>query len=233
VSFAIFTSDGLYMLLRWLHYIFGVIWIGHLYYFNFTQGPFFAETDATTKSNAIQKLLPRALWWFRWGAMFTFLTGLGMLKMKAMQSGWEVFGTSWGINILVGSLFATMMFLNVWLIIWPNQKVVIANAEATAKGQAANPAAARAGAVALLGSRTNTMFSFPMLFFMGTASHLPIAVDEASNPWLLFGVLGALIAAFEINIFKGKLGPMTSVKGVIHCALALTVVVYALLEVLI
>lgn len=233
MDLAIFSADGSYMLLRWFHYIFGVIWIGHLYYFNFTQGPFFAETDASTKSNAIQKLLPRALWWFRWGAMFTFITGLLMLKLKAMQSGWEVFGTSWGINILVGSLFATVMFLNVWLIIWPNQKIVIANAEGTAKGQPANPAAAGAGARALLASRTNVLFSFPMLFFMGTASHLPIGVSENSQAMLLYGILGLIIVGLEVNIFKGKLGPLTTVKGVIHSAIGFTVLTYALLEVLI
>ena len=76
-------QGNFYFFMRWMHYFFGIIWIGHLYYFNFTQAPFFAETDPATKSNAIQKLLPRALWWFRWGAMMTFITGF----IKATISG--------------------------------------------------------------------------------------------------------------------------------------------------
>ena len=82
------STDIIYFLMRWLHYVFGIIWIGHLYYFNFTQAPFFGETDAATKSNAIQKLVPRALWWFRWGAMFTFITGLIMLSIWAFHQRW-------------------------------------------------------------------------------------------------------------------------------------------------
>src|ERR1044072_3444032 len=84
---AIFSVEGLTFLLRWLHFFFGVIWIGHLYYFNFVQGAFFAETDAATKSNAIQKLVPRALWWFRYGALYTMATGALMLLLKAHMQG--------------------------------------------------------------------------------------------------------------------------------------------------
>ena len=70
------------ILLRFSHIIFGIIWIGHLYYFNFTQGPFFAETDAPTKSGAIQKLVPRALWWFRWAALVTWVAGAWLLAER-------------------------------------------------------------------------------------------------------------------------------------------------------
>ena len=72
---ALFSDAGVELLLRWLHFLAGITWIGLLYYFNFVQGPFFAEADGATKSAATQKLVPRALWWFRWGAMFTFLSG--------------------------------------------------------------------------------------------------------------------------------------------------------------
>src|SRR6185503_1869849 len=105
-----------------LHFFFGVTWIGHLYYFNFVQGAFFAETDAATKSNAIQKLVPRALWWFRWGAMWTLVTGLVMLLAKGHQAGgMEIYSTSWGVAILTGGLFGLTMWANVWFVIWPNQ----------------------------------------------------------------------------------------------------------------
>src|SRR2546426_833363 len=120
---------GILFLLRWIHFLAGVTWIGLLYYFNFVQGPFFAEADASTKSSATQKLVPRALWWFRWGAMLTFLSGLAILMQR--KASWN---DAWGMTILTGAAFGTLMFLNVWLVIWPNQKVVIASAVPGAGG---------------------------------------------------------------------------------------------------
>lgn len=227
---ALFQSQGLLMILRWIHFFFGIVWIGHLYYFNFTQGPFMAETDPATKSGVTQKLLPRALWWFRWGAMFTFLSGWAYLGIRGHELGGAFLQTSYGITILMGAILASLMWFNVWFVIWPNQQVVIANAEATAKGQPANPAAAGSAARALTASRTNVLFSMPMLFFMGTASHLNILVSETSNVGALFGVFGLIVAALQFNAMKGKTGPMTTVKGVIHMGMVLLVVLYALVE---
>ncbi|MEI6398803.1 MAG: antitermination protein NusG, partial [Pseudomonadota bacterium] len=147
------NTDIVYFFMRWLHYFFGIIWIGHLYYFNFTQVPFFGETDATTKSNAIQKLVPRALWWFRWGAMFTFITGLIMLSIWGSRVGGDAMKTSFGLFIMVGATLGTLMFLNVWLIIWPCQKVVIESTTNAAQGKPALPNAAAKGAAAFLASR--------------------------------------------------------------------------------
>ena len=93
----IFSVQGWDLLLRWIHFLAGITWIGLLYYFNFVQGEWFKETDASAKSAAIQKLVPRALWWFRWGAMFTFLAGFLTLHSKGMQGGWGIFASSWGI----------------------------------------------------------------------------------------------------------------------------------------
>lgn len=233
MELALFNSDGLLFLFRWFHFFFGVLWIGHLYYFNFTQGPFFAETDASTKSGAIQKLLPRALWWFRWGAMFTFLTGWLYLGYKGHRDGLALFTTSWGLSILLGAAFGTLMFANVWLIIWPAQKIVIASATQAAKGGAALPQAPAAGARALLASRTNALFSIPMLFFMGAASHLPFAVSPEANFGLIFAVFAVLLGALELNAIKGKLGPMTTVRGVITSGFALTGVTYVAMELLV
>ncbi len=226
------SSGGIEMFLRWVHYFAGVIWIGILYYFNFVQGEWFKEADGTTKNNAINKLVPRALKWFRYGALFTFLSGVFILKYKAMTAGWDIFTTSWGVLILTGAALGTIMFLNVWLIIWPNQKVVIQNATNVIEGKPAIPEAAACGAKAGLASRTNTLFSIPMLFFMGAASHLPIEVSDNFSGWCLFAVLGAVIGALELNAIKGKLGPLTTIKGVTHCGLALTVVLYAIIEII-
>src|SRR3954470_16819714 len=99
MDLALFSLDGLLFILRWLHFFFGVTWIGLLYYFNFVQGSFFAETDATTKTNAIQKLVPRALWWFRWAAMFTMITGVLYLTGRSHIAGMGIFATSWGVCI--------------------------------------------------------------------------------------------------------------------------------------
>ena len=221
------ATNGLHFLMRWLHVFFGVIWIGLLYYFNFVQGAFLAETDAGAKSQVLQKLAPRALWWFRWGAMFTFLTGLVMLSIKGHQdaaaAGGAVFSSPYWINILSGALLATLMFLNVWLIIWPKQKIVIANAKQTAGGGAAIPEAAAAGARATVASRTNTLLSIPMLFFMLSASHLPYAVNESSKVSLYWTLFILIAAGIEGNAIYGKTGPLTTIKGVVTSGFVLTV----------
>jgi uncharacterized membrane protein len=233
MTLALFSMYGLLFLLRWLHFFFGVTWIGLLYYFNFVQGSFFAETDAATKSNAIQKLVPRALWWFRWGAMYTFITGLLYLGLNGHLSGtMAVFASSWGILILTGATLGILMWANVWFVIWPNQKVVIASATAAAKGGQADPRAAACGARAGVASRTNTLFSIPMLFFMGSASHLPLRVGSEPKLGLLTAVLAIIIGGLEVNALKGKTGPMTTVKGVITCGFVLAFVIYFIIEVL-
>jgi uncharacterized membrane protein len=221
--------DIVYFLMRWLHYFFGIIWIGHLYYFNFTQVPFFGETDAQTKSNAIQKLVPRALWWFRWGAMFTFLTGLVMLGIWGSRVGGEAMRTSFGLFISLGAILGTLMFLNVWLIIWPCQKVVIESTTLAAQGKPALPEAGARGTRALVASRTNAMFSLPMLFFMGAASHLPMPASTGSSYAPALGASLIVVALLEANAIKGKIGPMATVKGVIHAGVALTVVLFGIL----
>lgn len=227
----LFSLDGIQFILRWLHFFFGVMWIGHLYYFNFTQGSFMAEADAATKSGVTTKLLPRALWWFRWGAMWTMVTGVLYMGLKGHQAGsFEIYtASSWGILILIGAALGITMWANVWLIIWPNQQVVIKSASQVATGGAALPEAAGSAAKALLASRTNTMLSIPMLFFMGAASHLPIPVTPESNVGLALGLFGLLWLAIEGNAIKGQIGPMKTVKGVITSGFVLTGIIYVLL----
>ena len=220
---ALLQGNALAFLFRWIHLLAGVAWIGLLWYFNFVQGEYFKEADTAAKSDAIRKLVPRALWWFRWGAMFTFLSGLAMLGAKHLS----------GYGIIVGSTLGTLMFLNVWLIIWPNQKVVIASAEKVAGGGEADPAAAGALAKAGLASRTNTLFSIPMLFFMASSVHLAQLATPVQNAGIVsLLVVFGLILLLEINAIKGKTGPMTSVKGVIHMGLLLTLVLYLAMDLL-
>ncbi len=223
MELAIFQGNGLAFILRWIHLLAGVAWIGLLWYFNFVQGEFFKEAEAATKNEAFRKLVPRALWWFRWGAMFTLLSGIALLGVKHLS----------GYGIIVGATLGILMFLNVWLIIWPNQKVAIASAEKVAAGGEADPAAAGALAKAGLASRTNTLFSIPMLFFMASSVHLAQLAQPVMNASVLsLLVVFGLIVLLEINAIKGKTGPMTSVKGVIHMGLLLTVVLYLGIELL-
>ncbi len=216
------SGYGLDYLVRWLHFLAGITWIGLLYYFNFVQGEYFKEAEAEHRSGAIQKLVPRALWWFRWAAMFTFLTGIVMLAYRHPAISYD---------ITIGSTLGILMFLNVWLIIWPNQKIVIASATQVAQGGEALPEAAASAPRAALASRTNTLFSFPMLFFMGSSAHLNNGlIGDASMAGL--GAILVIIAALEVNGMVGKQGPMTKVNGVIGSGVALTVVLYGLRAVL-
>lgn len=231
MGIAMFTQEGLVMFLRFVHFFAGVAWIGHLYYFNFVQGAFFAEVEAPVKNVAFQKLVPKALWWFRWGAMFTFISGIWMLAIQGAELKADFFLTPYGTYIWPGALMGTFMFLNVWLIIWPKQKIMIASAESVLKDGQADPRAAQVAPQAALASRTNTLFSIPLLFFMGASRHLSLGIGE--NPYLAVGVITAIIVAIEINAIVGKPGPMATVKGVIHCGIALLVVLYGLLEALV
>ncbi|MBE46739.1 MAG: antitermination protein NusG [Gammaproteobacteria bacterium] len=213
-------------LFRWIHFFAGVAWIGLLYYFNFVQTEYFKETDAAAKSSAISKLVPRALWWFRWGAMLTFLSGLALAGYMASAINYY---------IVVGMLLGTLMFLNVWLIIWPNQQTVIASNNQVIGGGEALPEAAGSLGKAGLASRTNTLFSIPMLFFMGASAHLSgvgrIPITSEGGTSLLAIILTlVIIAALQLNAIKGKTGPMTSVVGVIHCGIGLAAALLIMIE---
>lgn len=167
----IFTQTGGEMLSRWGHYLAGVTWIGLLYYFNFVQTPAFAQFEAGPRNEATAKLVPRALWWFRYGALLTLLTGLSILAFQENLFEMDYYKTAPGMSIATGILLAVIMFLNVWGIIWRRQKIVIANAQGVLAGREADPAAATAARQGATASRTNTLFSIPMLFFMGATSH--------------------------------------------------------------
>lgn len=224
--------DLAHFFLRWIHFLGGFTWVGVLYYFNFVQTPFFAETEAPVRVGVIQKLLPRALWWFRWGAMVTFIAGLLMYLMEWGRGGEIFFRQQYGIVITLGGLMGTIMFLNVWLVIWPNQRVVMASTNQVAGGGQALANAASAGRRAALVSRTNTVFSIPMLFFMAAARHYPSLVS--ANPSLgLFWIISLiLIAAVELNALVGTQGatkkPLDSVSGALQFGFALWLVFYLL-----
>lgn len=224
-------------LLRWFHFLAGITWIGMLYFFNVVNVQFQKEIDAATKLKVNPPLLSRSLWWFRWGAVGTWLSGfiylgyfveagrevpenphlalllflviwsvafviLSVVYRMSIKGGglkdgravavvvavvvilasWLIasIAHAWGasnraISILIGGGIGTVMFMNVWMIIWPIQKKIIAATRATAETGAPAPAEQPFWARrAFLASRSNSWLSIPLLFFMGAASHFPI-----------------------------------------------------------
>ena len=198
------SNGGLEFLARWLHVIAGITWIGLLYYFNFVQVPAFAELDAGARNQAVDKLASRALWWFRWAAVATLAMGLLILAVdptNPMKNS-DYWKTAEGIAIATGILLAVTMFANVWLVIWPNQRKVIANARNVLAGGEADPEAAAAGRKAAMASRQNTIFSFTMLFFMVGAAHFfgAIGWDVKGGNRAIYWVITLIIwLAFELN----------------------------------
>ncbi len=216
----LFDDVGGAFVSRWLHVVVGITWIGLLYYFNFVQVPAFAAMEASARNNAMDKLAWRALWWFRWAAAATVASGLLILLFQNDQNGdmqltsGDYYKSAPGISIATGILLALTMFVNVWAIIWRNQKIVIGNARNVQAGGEADPAAAPAARKAALASRQNTIFSFAMLMFMVGTSHffgregfefLPSGGSRAGY-WLVVLVVWA---AFEANALGwiGGTGP--------------------------
>tara|TARA_B100000287_G_scaffold430757_1_gene486622 strand:+ start:117 stop:794 length:678 start_codon:yes stop_codon:yes gene_type:complete len=195
---------------RAFHILFGIAWIGLLYYFNFVQTEYVKVADPEAKADVMKKLAPNALWWFRWAALFTFLTGLILFyQIQATIS----------TEIILGATMGTFMMLNVWGIIWRNQKIVIGLKDGDAAA-----AAAKAG----LASRTNTLFSVPMLMYMVYSAH-----DPGGNHWiinenwdstsLIIGLV--IILLIEANAIWGKMhGVIMSVKAVIVSSFILAII---------
>jgi uncharacterized membrane protein len=190
---------------RSLHVLFGIAWIGLLYYFNFVQAEYVKIADPDAKADVFKKLAPNALWWFRWAALFTFLTGVILLHQIYVRIGTE---------IILGATMGTIMMLNVWGIIWRNQKIVLGMKEGDA---------AAAGAKAGLASRTNTLFSVPMLMYMVYSVHGGNVGMGISMNALYLGL--AIIFIIEANAIWGKMLPViTSVRAVITSSFILAVV---------
>jgi uncharacterized membrane protein len=155
---------------RWMHVVFGILWIGLLYYFNFVQIRKMPDIPAELKPAISKYIAPEALFWFRWAALFTVLAGFGILGLRGHAYAAKVltFGFAGGYApgdrgftlMGIGVWLALIMFLNVWGIIWPNQKVALGIKDGTPEQKT------KAARLAMLGSRTNTLLSLPMLTSM-------------------------------------------------------------------
>ena len=225
------------IVLRWVHFVAGITWVGLLYFLNLVNVPFLKALDAPTKGKVVPLLMPKALWWFRWAAVVTWLAGLRYFMILArtdaanagssslawrwlgtwlvawllafviinallrptegaLNNGWVLavligfltLATSWlvlsllghpgagnrTLSISVGGGIGTIMFLNVWGIIWRCQKKIIAWTKANAEqGTPIPPESAKLARQAFLASRANFWLSFPMLFFMAASNHYP------------------------------------------------------------
>ena len=201
----LFTDQAFF---RSFHILFGIAWIGLLYYFNFVQTEYVKVADPDAKADVMKKLAPNALWWFRWAAFFTFLTGIILLYQITARIGTE---------IILGATMGTLMMLNVWGIIWRNQKIVLGMKD----GDVAS-ASAKAG----LASRTNTLFSVPMLMYMVYSAHAQgsyLVLDDWNMTSLIVGL--ALIFAIEANAIWGKMLPViASVRAVITSSFVLAII---------
>lgn len=235
----IFTQDGGMFISRWAHVFSGIAWIGLLYYFNFVQVPSFAEMDAAHRTGAITKLVPRALWWFRFAAMATLVSGIAILAFQKEDG--DYFKSSQGMAISAGILMALVMFYNVWRVIWPNQQVVIASAESVAGGGEADPEAAGCGRKAFIASRTNALLSVPMLFFMVGTSHFFVSshfnyMPDASVRGVYWAIIFAVVVVLEMNALGIIAGtgpgpfkkPLETVKSVIISSFVLTAALYVI-----
>ena len=188
---------------RWLHILGGIMWIGLLYYFNFVQVPAFAAfgDEARARNIAIDKVARKALWWFRWAAVFTFVTGI-LITLVTPDYFTEGFGkNAGGIAISTGMILGIIMLLNVWGVIWRNQKVVLANAANVLAGGEADPNAAAAGRRAVMASRQNAIFSVSMLFFMVYKGHATTsgATLTSAQMGTFWAITLIIIAVLEIN----------------------------------
>jgi uncharacterized membrane protein len=242
----IFSREGLWGAFVAAHVIFAVMWMGLLWFFNFVQTPAYAEMDAAARNQAFDKVTWRALWWFRWAAMATVVMGILIIGIEGsnLYTG-DFWKSAAGVTLLLGIIMAFVMLYNVWMIIWPNQQVVIANARNVLAGGEADPnaaASARAGAMA---SRQNTIFSLPVLFFMvGVAhfygeSHFSYHVSGAK--WFVFLLIGIIVVGvLEVNAL-GKISGRGNTglnviyethKNALYTGIGLIVGFYILAEIL-
>jgi uncharacterized membrane protein len=151
------------IIFRWGHFLAGITWIGLLYYFNAIQGAFLKSAAAETKADAFKHLVPRALLWFRWSALATWVFGALLLGHARFVNAFTLQGGEAVIGM--GAWLGTIMLINVWAIIWRNQKIVLGMVPAKPEEKAA------AARKAFLASRVNVLLSIPMLFFMASSFH--------------------------------------------------------------
>jgi uncharacterized membrane protein len=202
------------MLARWGHYVAGAAWVGLLYYFNFVQAPAFAHFSDATRADALREIAARGMWWRRWSAVATVATGVLILFFQDPLDGdyLRYFATPQGTAIAFGSVLALVMFGNVWLVIAPNQEIVIASAQDAVSGRGPRADAPLAAKRLARAERCNTLLSVPMLWFMAVAPHFAGGVlrfatlpgrDYVGSAWVVFIILVGVIELSALGQIGG------------------------------
>jgi uncharacterized membrane protein len=179
-------AEVMELIFRWLHFLFAFVWVGLLYFLNLVNVPTMRVLEASARPHVVTTQLPRTLFWFRHMAWATVLVGAILIYYKYWRFG-RFFSDPPAITITMGAILGIIMMLNVWGIIWRYQKRIIA---ATAAGQTPDPAWGR---IALYTSRVNFILSFPMLLFMGGASHYSMGWDGVIILGLIAAALGFVV----------------------------------------
>jgi uncharacterized membrane protein len=200
---ALFSVATAALIVRWAHVIFGVMWLGHLYFFNLVNVPFQGDLDKDLKPKVNPKLLLRAFYWFRWSAMYTLILGLVLfgwhyLGPEHLISGPDGKPSGRGMWIEYGMLLGIIMWFNVWFVIWPRQKKILGG---LASGTP-HPDAAKLAATAGKASRFNTFASGPLLFAMLAAPHFGAMSGPVLIVVTLLGVgfwFGMIKRSFKIK----------------------------------
>ena len=195
---------------RYAHYLAGITWIGLLYFFNFIQGSAFGEMSEGARGEALRKITWRTLWWFRWAAALTWISGIWILGHQKVLGGDlfpDYWNTSQGMGIAFGAILGTTMAANVWMVIWPAQQIVIGSSNTVAEGGEADPAAGAAAKRAGRASRVNTLFSIPLLWFMMWPSHFGarFGMPSAGSRWAIWIIFLVIWGVMEASAL-GKVG---------------------------
>lgn len=218
------TALGWVALLRWLHLAAGVLWIGLLWYFDFVQTPFLeGRLAAPARSSVIRGLVPSTLRWLRWSATFALLAGLS-LALFSLRSE-PTLTSPFATQILTGVLMGTLLWINVWFVIRPAERELVASAEPGSEVVDAHAELPPRVADAL---RVSTLLSAPMLFMMSSASHFQFAEGERSLVyWTLVVAILFLVelpALWSTHFPLRKL--VRSVGSTVHASLGLTLLFY-------
>jgi hypothetical protein len=195
---------------RWFHYLFAILWLGHLYYLCFVLDPFLDESDARTRARVGAELVPRVLSLIRWGAVGTIGWGLLGLALRIQQDGWSLFLNSHGVPFTVGMTMAFCMGANAWFVM----------------GRAAQERSRVA-------ARVSALFSIPVIFFMSAIKHLPFMLKSQPNYGLAIVVLGGMIGAVELGALKARVTPLSSPARVLGLGAVFTLVLYGALELIV
>ena len=227
---------------RFAHYLGGITWIGLLYFFNFIQGAAFSEMGDAARGEALRKITWRTLWWFRWAAALTWVSGIWILGTQELINDMDYWRSAGGMGIAFGVLLGTTMAANVWMVIWPAQQIAIGSSVSVAGGGEADPAAPAAAKRAGRASRVNTLFSIPLIFFMMWASHFGPNFDnpEAGTRitiWIVFGLIGLVMELSALGRIGGYDNAINKLvldkhQSTIKFGFVITVVLYALFEIL-